>query len=102
MEQLKVNYTTEANHLHVTLAGKLILIDALTLKADLPDKIGGVTGVTIDLLAVDDIDLTGFNALLMTKKHIGDKPLHIKVQDGHEFHNLVHLTKFSDQFIISN
>jgi len=46
--------------------------------------------------------LTGFNALLMAKKALKDKPLHIKVNKGHEFHDLVHLTKFKDQFIISN
>jgi len=102
MEQLKVNYTSQSKQLHVTIKGDLTLIDALKLKSQLSDKVRGQQIVTIDMTYVDHIDLTGFNALLMAKKALIDKPLHIKVNKGHEFHDLVHLTKFKDQFIISN
>lgn len=98
MEQLTVDYSSEAKHLLINLTGNLILMDALQLKSELPGRVSGMDSVTVNIHGVNQIDLTGFNALLMTKKSLGDKPLRIKVAKEHEFHNLVHLTKFHDQF----
>ncbi len=99
MENLSVEFEELNDHLLIKLHGQLTLMDALELKKTLPQKASNYSKVTIDLCKIDAIDLTGFNAILMTKKHLKDKPLEIKAKRGHSFFELAHLTKFTNQFV---
>jgi len=102
MENLNVEFTENKDCLEVILKGQLTLMDALELKQTLPKKAALYSKTTIDLYEVSAIDLTGFNALLMTKKSINSKPLEIKADQNHPFFELAHLTKFTDQFVFSS
>ena len=102
MENLNVEFTEKNNCLEVILKGHLTLMDALELKKILPEKAASYPKTIIDLHGVSAIDLTGFNALLMTKKHLKSKLLEIKADQNHPFFELAHLTKFTDQFVFSS
>ncbi len=102
MEHLTARFENQNSTLQVILSGKLTLMDALTLKDELPKKAEGYEAVSIDMMNVTEIDLTGFNALLMTKRQIGNKEVKIKVDSKHGIHDLIHLTKFDNLFTIQN
>lgn len=88
----------------VTLSGDLCLLDALNLKLKLPDLIESGKCFTIDLTEVKNVDLTGLNALLMTKVVCDQNGVEATIIAGkdHPIFELLHLTKFKNQFSFRN
>lgn len=103
MESLSVDFKTQGETLHITLDGSLTLMDALELKKILPSKVLRHQKVVVDLKNVNAIDLTGFNALLMTRRTMGkNKVCEIIAPKDHTFHELAHLTKFKELFVFQS
>lgn len=104
MENLFISYTETSDFLTAILSGKLTSLDALMLKSMLPEKTRDHLNIIVDLTAVNEIDLMGMNALLMTNRQMKQKgkKFILKIQSDHPIKELLHLTKFTDQFVYSN
>lgn len=91
------NLTIETQPNFLSLEGALRSTDAIKLKPQLLQRIeASVTNYTIDITALNNIDITGLNSLLMAKKYSKDQGIDLTIIANEEnpIHELVHLTKF--------
>lgn len=101
MEQLKVSSRQENSENVISIEGNLTLMDALKFRDYLAAEVDNDHNLVIDLNQIDEVDLTGFNVLLskniLLKKH--RKTLKLLIPEDHPIKELLHLTKFKDQFL---
>lgn len=104
MKNLEIYVQNHDYATYVTLEGNLTQLDALKLKAYLPTLVSNGLPLHVNLNKVEEIDLTGLNALLMTKLvcNRSKSDLFVSAPDDHGLYKLLHLTKFKNQFEFRN
>jgi len=104
MKNLKLSTTVQGETIHLKLDGDLILMDALKLKPELASFAKSYNKLVIDMHNVSKVDLTGLNALLAAKVNSkqGSDGIVLDVKKGHPIFELLHLTKFTNQFLYNN
>jgi len=104
MKNLFISYTETRDFITAILSGRLTSLDAMMLKSMLPERSKDHPNIIVDLTGVHEIDLMGMNALLMTNRKMKQKgkKFILKIQEDHPIKELLHLTKFTNQFVYSN
>lgn len=93
MKQLNITSAKD----QISLEGALRSVDAIKLKSTLLQEIERSNkSYTVDITAVNNVDITGLNSLVMAKKYANriSKELTILANTDNPIFELVHLTKF--------
>ncbi len=102
MKNLNLEIKRDAKQIDIKIAGEMITMAALDLKRSLPEIIERNKLIRVDMTKVAQMDLTGLNALMMTKvkANKSGSDVIIIANDTNPIHRLLHLTKFHGQFTI--
>jgi anti-anti-sigma factor len=100
LDNLKIKYDHLENEIVISLSGSVTSLDALEMKDDLLKIIEDQESVILDISHISNLDLTGFNALLMTNVQAKKKgkPFKLKIGEGNLIKSYMRLTKLADQF----
>lgn len=102
MDTLKLKIKETLHHTCIQLSGDIIGMRALDLKQELKKHATGAKDLILDLTAVNEINLTALNSILISKayasSHNNSVTLVVK-EEGRILEHL-HLTKMTDQFTI--
>ncbi len=103
MNSLNINITRKSDEVTVSMTGQLASMDAIDMKEALPQLVeANDKTLNIDLQQVEATDLTGLNALFMTKlslEKMGRK-FNLIVNHMNPILDLLHLTKMTNHFNI--
>ena len=95
---LFINRSNTNKKQHIHLSGNLSGIDALSFRDSLYKIFDEESAqVVLDLSQVNEMDLTGFNAIVMLKKEAinRSKDLFLIVQEGNPVKEFIHLSKLT-------
>ena len=93
---LKIEKSGTLPALTVTLAGRLDTITAPELEKELKASLEGVTGLTIDMAALDYISSAGLRVLLSTQKHMAKQGEMTVRNVGETVRDIFEVTGFTD------
>lgn len=98
--QVKIYISTETNF--IICKGDLIGADALEFKSNLKQLTSENKNLSIDLMGINEISLTGLNSILMAKawSNRNDKHVRLIVSKNSKILNYLEMTKMTSEFII--
>lgn len=102
MNNLELTIDRLPGLVQVCVTGQIVSIDAFNLKDALVELVNDDQNLILDLSKVEDISLTGLNALLMTKVKLQKtkSQLTLVAKKDSKLHDYLDLTKMTDQFHI--
>ncbi len=102
METLKITSKKTSQTNFVTCVGNITGVEAFDFKSKLQKASRDEKNVCIDLMKVDEISLTGLNAMILSKAYssLFDKDVILILPKESKVLQLLHQTKMEDQFNI--
>lgn len=99
-----MNITSKDESCHVRLEGNISSIDALALRKELEPLVKTRGSLVLDLTEVEELDLTGFNAIVMTFVLTMKKggTFRVVAPEDHALYDYMEMTHFNGLFTIDH